>query len=147
MKIVDSSRLLIGQFRTILKSASCVIRVGEFRGLRSSSLRRLAMSCSSVIRIGGFQVLCSSGVFRSASSRFSVIRVGVFESLRDFRVSSLPFRDPSARQEEFIQVLCLTPNEDRLIGSPGVVSSRVPHHPAYGSVQGGSNQTRAFAPW
>jgi len=27
------------------------------------------------------------------------------------------------------------------IGSPGVVSSRVPHHPAYGSVQGGSNQT------
>ena len=32
------------------------------------------------------------------------------------------------------------------IGSPGVISSRVPHHPAYGSVQGGSNQTRAFGP-
>ena len=32
------------------------------------------------------------------------------------------------------------------IGSPGVVSSRVPHHPAYGSVQGGSNQLGAFAP-
>jgi len=25
------------------------------------------------------------------------------------------------------------------IGSSGVISSRVPHHPAYGSVQGGSN--------
>ena len=32
------------------------------------------------------------------------------------------------------------------IGSPGVVSPRVPHHPAYGSVQGGSNQRGAFAP-
>ena len=32
------------------------------------------------------------------------------------------------------------------IGSPGVISSRVPHHPAYGSVLGGSNQTRAFCP-
>jgi hypothetical protein len=32
------------------------------------------------------------------------------------------------------------------IGSPGVVNSRVPHHPAYGSVQGGSNQTRASGP-
>jgi hypothetical protein len=28
------------------------------------------------------------------------------------------------------------------IGSSGVISSRVPHHPAYGSVQGGSNQFR-----
>jgi len=35
---------------------------------------------------------------------------------------------------------------NRRIGSPGVISSRVPHHPAYGSVQGGSNQTRAFGP-
>jgi hypothetical protein len=34
----------------------------------------------------------------------------------------------------------------RLIGSRGVVSSPVPHHPAYGSVQGGSNQTRASGP-
>ena len=36
----------------------------------------------------------------------------------------------------------VTPNQRKLrdrIGSPGVVSSRVPHHPAYGSVQGGSN--------
>jgi hypothetical protein len=29
-----------------------------------------------------------------------------------------------------------------LIGSRGVASSQVPHHPAYGSVQGGSDQTR-----
>ena len=29
---------------------------------------------------------------------------------------------------------------------PGVINSRVPHHPAYGSVQGGSNQRGAFAP-
>ena len=29
------------------------------------------------------------------------------------------------------------------IGSRGVISSPVPHHPAYGSVQGGSDQTRA----
>jgi len=34
----------------------------------------------------------------------------------------------------------LPPKHRRRIGSPGVISSRVPHHPAYGSVQGGSNQ-------
>jgi hypothetical protein len=33
-------------------------------------------------------------------------------------------------------------NEEQRIGSRGVISSPVPHHPAYGSVQGGSNQTR-----
>jgi len=32
------------------------------------------------------------------------------------------------------------------IGSRGVISSPVPHHPAYGSVQGGSDQTRALGP-
>ena len=32
------------------------------------------------------------------------------------------------------------------IGVPRVISSRVSHHPAYGSVQGGSNQTRASGP-
>jgi len=32
------------------------------------------------------------------------------------------------------------------IGSRGVISSPVPHHPAYGSGQGGSNQTRASGP-
>jgi hypothetical protein len=38
------------------------------------------------------------------------------------------------------------PDHVSRIGSPGVISSRVPHHPAYGSVQGGSNQRGAFAP-
>jgi|Laugrefabdmm15dn_1035133.scaffolds.fasta_scaffold70296_2 predicted transcriptional regulator len=34
----------------------------------------------------------------------------------------------------------LPPKHRRRIGSRGVISSPVPHHPAYGSVQGGSNQ-------
>ena len=35
-------------------------------------------------------------------------------------------------------------NTECRIGSRGVISSPAPHHPAYGSVQGGSNQTRAI---
>lgn len=31
----------------------------------------------------------------------------------------------------------------RVSSSPGVISSRVPRHPAYGSLQGGLNQTQA----
>ena len=61
--MISSSRFLIGQlFWTTLKSASRVIRIGEFEILRGSSAVRLASSCRSVIRVGEFGVSRSSAV-------------------------------------------------------------------------------------
>lgn len=47
---------------TILKSASRVIRVGEFRVLRDPAVLRFASSGSCVIRIGEFRVLLDPAV-------------------------------------------------------------------------------------
>jgi hypothetical protein len=80
LKIMNSSRFLMELLSTILKSASCVIRVGEFRVLRDSS------------------------VYRFANSGFCVMLVGDFKPLRDFRVSRLPIHDSSGNQEAFLHI-------------------------------------------
>jgi hypothetical protein len=63
---------------TILKSASCVIRMGEFRVLRGLSLCRLVRSESGVMKVGDFMLL------------------------RHFRVSRLPMDAPPASHVAFV---------------------------------------------
>jgi len=77
---MNSSLFLKELLSTILKSASRVIRVGEFRVFRDSTFYRLASSGSCVMPVGDF------------------------ERLRDFRVSRLPIHDPSDNQEAFLHI-------------------------------------------
>ncbi|MEO5915850.1 MAG: hypothetical protein ABIS50_16560 [Luteolibacter sp.] len=106
-----SSRYVIGQLGTILKSASRVIRIGEFQLQRDSAIRRLASSGFSVIRVGDFQLRCSSEIHRLSGFGSCVIPVGEFKPLRHFRVSRLPIHDPSAKQEA-LSIRCQSKNED-----------------------------------
>jgi hypothetical protein len=76
---MSSRRYLITLLCTILKSASCVIRMGEFGVLRSLSLCRLVRSESSVIQVGDFMLL------------------------RHFRVSRLPMDAPPASPVAFVR--------------------------------------------
>jgi len=104
LKIMNSSRFLMELLSTILKSASQVIRVGEFRVLRDPAVLRFASSGSCVTRVGDFRVLRDSTFHRSASSGSYVMLVGDFKPLRDFRFSRLPVHDPSANQEAFLHI-------------------------------------------
>ena len=101
---MNSSRFLMGLLATILKSASRVIRVGEFRLLGDPAVYRFASSGSCVIRLGEFRILCDSSVYRLASSGSCVMPVGDFERLRDFRHSRLPIHHPSDIQEAFLHI-------------------------------------------
>ena len=77
---MNSSRFLMELLSTILKSASRVIRVGDFRGLRDSTFKRLSSSGS------------------------CVMPAGEFKRLRDFRDFRLPIRNPSGNQEAFLHI-------------------------------------------
>jgi len=77
---MNSSRFLMELLSTILKLASRVIRVGEFRVLRDPA------------------------VLRFASSGSRVMPVGYFERLRDFRDSRLPIHVTSDNQEAFLHI-------------------------------------------
>ena len=74
---MDSSRFLKELLSTILKSASRVIRVGEFRVLRDPAVLRFGSSGTCVTRFGEFRVLRDPAVLRFASSGSCVIRVGL----------------------------------------------------------------------
>jgi len=101
---MNSGRFLMELLSTILKSASRVIRVGEFRVLSNSTILRFASSGSCATRVGDFRVLRDSSVYRLASSGSCVMPVGDFERLRDFRVSRLPIHDSSGNQEAFLHI-------------------------------------------
>jgi hypothetical protein len=76
---MSSRHYLITLLCTILKSASCVIRMGEFGALRGLSLCRLVRSESSVMQVGDFMLL------------------------RYFRVSRLPMDAPPANHLAFVR--------------------------------------------
>ena len=101
---MNSSLFLMELLSTILKSASRVIRVGEFRVLRDPAVLRFGSSGTCVTRFGDFRVLRDSAVFRFASSGSCVMPGGDFERLRDFRLSRLPINDPSDNQEAFLHI-------------------------------------------
>jgi len=72
LKIMNSSRFLMELLSTILKSASRVIRVGEFRVLRDPAVFRFASSGSCATRVGEFRVLLDPAV--SSLDEFRLLR-------------------------------------------------------------------------
>jgi len=66
-----------------------------------STILKLA---SRVIRVGEFRVLRDPAVVRFAGSDSCVMPVGDFWPLRDFRYSRLPIHDPSDNQEAFLHI-------------------------------------------
>ena len=84
---MNSSLFLMELLSTILKLASSVTRIGEFRVLRDPAVLRFASSGSGVTRVGESRVARDSAVLRFASSGSCVMLVGDLEQLRDFRDS------------------------------------------------------------